>query len=289
MSVATTVRAVPPRRHHLRRFLRTPKGYLLLAFVSLLPVSVLAAGWRLATPHVTIAVLVACLTEVVLVWAIYDASVTPTSALLSGLIIAFILAPNTPWPITAWTAAFAIFSKHLLRLGRNHIFNPAALALLVSAWLFATGHSWWGALTGLPWPWLALLVIGGAFNADLINKFPLVLTFLGTYFGVSTLVSLGDPARAAEMFRDPFLNAALFFALYMLTDPPSSPSRYRDQIVMGALTAVVAGASQLAGVGQTYLLVACLSTNVLLAAQRWWYSAQVRRGLARRARSLAQT
>ena len=289
MTTATIVRAANPPRRRLRRFFRSPRGYLLLAFVPLLIVAVPAAGWRLAAPHVAVAVLAACLTEVILVWAIYDATVVPTSALLSGLIVAFILAPNTPWPITAWTTAFAIFSKHLLRVRRNHVFNPAALAVIVSAWLFGSAHSWWGALAGLPWPWLALLVVGGALNADLINKFPLVLTFLGTYFGIFTLVALGDPVRAAETFRDPFLQAALFFALYMLTDPPSSPSRYRDQIVMGALTAVVAGASQLAGVGQTYLLVACLSANVLLAAQRWWYSAQVRRGLARRARSLAQT
>src|SRR3990170_7495296 len=155
MSVATTARAAHSRGYRLRRFLRSPKGYLLLAFVPLLIVSVPEAGWRLATPHVTIAVLVACLTEVVLVWAIYDASVTPTSALLSGLIVAFILAPNTPWPITAWTTAFAIFSKHLLRVRRNHVFNPAALAVIVSAWLFGSAHSWWGALAGLPWPWLA--------------------------------------------------------------------------------------------------------------------------------------
>ncbi len=289
MSVGVTMRPAPSRDYRLRRFLRTPRGYLLLAFLPLLLVAVPAAGWRLAASHVAIAVAAACLTEVVLVWAIYDASLTPTSALLSGLIIAFVLAAYTPWPITAWTAAFAIFSKHLLRLGRNHIFNPAALGLLVSAWLFGSGHSWWGALAGMPWPWLTLVILGGAFNADLINKFPLVLTFLGTYFGIFTLVSLGDPVRAAEIFRDPFLNAALFFGLYMLTDPPSSPSRYRDQIVMGALTAVVAGAAQLAGVGQAYLLVACLTINVLLAAQRWWYSTQVRRGLARRARAPART
>ena len=125
MTAVTIGRPTASPLRRLRRFLRSPKGYLLLAFVPLLIVSVSAAGWSSAAPHVAVAVLAACLSEIVLVWAIYNASVTPTSALLSGLIVAFILAPSTPWPITAWTAAFAIFSKHLLRVRRNHIFNPA--------------------------------------------------------------------------------------------------------------------------------------------------------------------
>src|SRR5712691_2604631 len=51
----------------------------------------------------------------------------------------------------------------------------------------------------------------------------------------------------AEKFRAPFVQAALFLALCMLTDPPTSPSRYRDQVWVGALAAATACAAQLLG------------------------------------------
>src|SRR5438309_2096669 len=83
-------------------------------------------------------------------------------------------------------------------------------SLLVSIPLFATGQSWWGALPDLGWPFVFVLVAGGAFIIDRINKFPLVLSFLGVLFGLFTVVSRLDPTAVAEMYRAPFLQATLF-------------------------------------------------------------------------------
>ena len=94
--------------------------------------------------------------------------------------------------------------------------------------LFATGQSWWGALPDLPWPFLAVLLVAGAVVAERVDKLPLVLTFLGTYFGLFTAVALANPSAVVEMFRAPFLQAALFLAFFMLTDPPTAPGRYRE-------------------------------------------------------------
>ena len=74
---------------------------------------------------------------------------------------------------------------------------------------------------------------------------------------------------AAELLRAPFLQASLFCALFMLTDPPTAPSRYTDQVVIGALAACASVAAEWLGAGQTYLLVGLLLGNVLLAARRW--------------------
>src|SRR5439155_18546819 len=113
--------------------------------------------------------------------------------------------------------------------------------------VFATGQSWWGAGGDLAWPFLALVLAGGTLMVDRLNKFPLVLTFLGVYFGLCTALSFGDAAAVAELFRAPFVQAAVFRAVFMLTDPPTSPSRTFDQVWVGALVAVVACASQLLG------------------------------------------
>ena len=241
---------------------------LTLIFGVLLAVVGTATGWSLVLPHVAAAIAGACGVELLAALLTNRRFHWPTSALLSGAIVAFVLSPATPLVETLWVAALATTSKYVLRTARGHIFNPAALALAISIPLFATGQSWWGAGGDLPWPFLALVLAGGAIIVDRINKFPLVLTFSGVYFGAFTLVSLADPSAVAEMFRAPFVQAALFLALFMLTDPPTSPGRSTEQVWIGVLTALTACAAQLLGAGQAYLLIAVLVGNVALAARR---------------------
>jgi Na+-translocating ferredoxin:NAD+ oxidoreductase RnfD subunit len=218
----------------------------------------------------------ACLMELLIVRFEGGRLGWPSSALLSGLIVAFVLGPETHWAITVCVGTLATISKHLLTTRRWHMFNPAALALLVSIPLFGTAQSWWGALPDLAWPFLLVLLAGGAFVVDRINKFPLVLSFTGTYFGLFTLMALFSPAAVAEMFRAPFVQSALFMALFMLTDPPTSPSRYTDQVWIGALAGITSCVAQLMGAGQAYLLIGVLGGNVALAARRWLNEAQRR-------------
>ena len=73
---------------------------------------------------------------------------------------------------------------------------------------------------------------------DRLNKFPLVLTFLAAYFGFFSIASVVNAHAVAEMFREPFLQAALFLAFFMLTDPPTSPNRYVDQVWFSLLAAL---------------------------------------------------
>jgi Na+-translocating ferredoxin:NAD+ oxidoreductase RnfD subunit len=104
---------------------------------------------------------------------------------------------------------------------------------------------------------------------DRVNKWPLVLSYLGTSFSLFTLVGFADPARVAEMFRPPFVQAALFCACFMLTDPPTSPGRYAEQVAIGLLVGAATCAAQLLGAGQAYLLLGLLVGNAVLAGRRW--------------------
>jgi Na+-translocating ferredoxin:NAD+ oxidoreductase RnfD subunit len=251
-----------------RRFLRTPKGALALVFVVLLALAGSAVGWSLVLPHVLAAVAGACLTELLI--ARFDGRhlTWPSSAVLSGLIVALVLGPETAWVVTTCLGVLATISKHLIATKRWHVFNPAALALMLSIPLFGTAQSWWGALPDRPWPFVLVLLAGGALVVDRINKFPLVLAFTGTYFGVFTLAALVEPGAVAEMFRPPFVQSGLFLALFMLTDPPTSPSRYTDQVWIGALVGMTSCVAQLVAAGQGYLLIGVLAGNLALAARR---------------------
>src|SRR5207237_981465 len=128
----------------------------------------------------------------------------PSSAILSGMIVGFVLGPATPWAITAAVGILATLGKHVFRTERWHIFNPAALALLVSVPLFGTGQSWWGALPDLGWPFVLMLLAVGAFIVDRINKFPLVLSYVGVSFALLAAMAHTDSATAAELLRTPF-------------------------------------------------------------------------------------
>lgn len=250
------------------RFVRSPKGVLLLVFLPLILLGAVAVGPAAALPHLAVAVAGAYLGDLLPGWAARRPFRGSTSPLLSGLIVGFVLGVETPSVVTLAVATVASASKYVLRTGRGHVFNPAALALALAVPVWGAGESWWGALPDLPWPFAVVLIALGAVVVDRVAKWPMALAFLGVYFGVFTAVGLGEPARVAEMFREPFVQAALFLAFFMLTDPPTSPGRGRDQLWMGALAAVVACAAQLAGVGQTYLLLGALAVNVALAAQR---------------------
>ena len=100
------------------------------------------------------------------------------------------------------------------------------------------------------------------------KKLPMVLVFLGVYFALLTFASLAgrEGAEVAALFRTPDVHAAMFFALFMLDDPPTSPVHYEDQAAYSAIVAALACLLVLAfGVGY-YLPLALLAGNGLVLA-----------------------
>jgi Na+-translocating ferredoxin:NAD+ oxidoreductase RnfD subunit len=150
------------------------------------------------------------------------------------------------------------------------VFNPAALGIVASYYVFHTGQSWWGALPEVSPAWvLAVLLLTGVFITDRVNKMPLVLTFLGTYYLLFTATAyLGNPSHVSEIYRAPDLHAALFFAFIILTDPPTSPAKYPDQYIFGVIVAVISY-SIFEWLGTVYFLLAgVLVANVWEAWRR---------------------
>jgi enediyne biosynthesis protein E5 len=250
-------------------FLRTPKRQLLCILGVLLLFAAPFDGGIAVLPNIAMAAIAACAVDVVYTYWESSRWSIPTSALLSGLIVAFILGPQEPSIVVVWVAGFASVSKHVFANEREHIFNPAALALLLSVPLFSSGQSWWGALGDAPGPLALVLIACGVFIVDRLNKFPLVLTFLATYFVAFAAASIINADAVAEMFRSPFVQSALFLAFFMLTDPPTSPNRIGDQVAFGIVAALFAFVTQLLGAGQVYLLLGVLAANVWLAVHRW--------------------
>jgi len=183
-------------------------------------------------------------------------------AIVTGLIIALVLGAQTPWYICSIVTLIALLSKHLLKSKRKPLFNPAAFGLLVAIVLFSSMESWWGGLSMLPSWCVVFLLIGGYFITNRVNKFPQVFAFLGTYFLMLMIMGYFHLGGAADAVRTPFVNSALFLAFFMLTDPPTSPGKYKYQIIFGVITAVVGSVIYAVFGGLAYLLIGLLTANV---------------------------
>jgi len=256
-------------RHKAKKFFKTPKGMLTIILVLLAAVAAPGQGLRTLLPGLVTAMLAAGTVDAMLLRWRKGAWEFPDGALLTALIVAMVLRAQEPWHVVTLTAVFAVLSKYAVRSRSANVFNPAALAIVASFYVFHTGQSWWGALTEVSIYLQIVLIAAGIFITDRVNKLPLVLSFFGSYFLLFTVTSfVRDPRWVAEIFRSPDLEAALFFAFIILTDPPTSPAKYPDQLVCGVIVAVVSFTLfEWAGVVY-YLLAGVLVGNVWEAWRR---------------------
>jgi Na+-translocating ferredoxin:NAD+ oxidoreductase RnfD subunit len=245
------------------KFFKTPKGLLTVILVILAAMAAPYEGLRAVLPGLLSAVIIAGLADITILRIRKKSWEFPSGAVLTALIVAMVLRAQEPWYVVTITSVAAIFSKYLFRSRFANVFNPAALAIVLSYYVFHTGQSWWGALPELAVYAQPVLVVAGLFITGRVNKMPLVLVFLGSYFLLFTVTSfVGDPRRVAEIYRPPDVEAALYFAFIILTDPPTSPAKYPDQMVCGVIVAVVSFAFfEWAGVVY-YLLAGVLVGNV---------------------------
>lgn len=248
----------------LGRFLRTPKGTLLIVLAIVLVVAAAGESVGRVAAGVGSAVAAAALMDACILRARKGRWVLPDGAVLSALIVAMVLSPHEPWWVVMVTALVAVGSKYLLRAGKANLFNPAALGLVATFYVFHTAQSWWGAMPEVSPLWIGLLVAVGVFTVQRVNKIPVVLAFLGTYYALFALAAfVGEPALVSEVYRTPDVQAALFFAFFMVTDPPTSPPRPRDHVIYGTICGVASFAF-FETVGAAYFLLAGL-----LVANLW--------------------
>jgi len=167
---------------------------------------------------------------------------------ITGLAVAMLLYANDRlWPI-AFASAAAIASKAIFRVGPasrgRHFFNPSnfgiTLTLLLFSWVgIAPPYHFTENLVGVgSWILPAVMLTAGTFlNARFTHKIPLIGAWLGG-FALQGLIRswiFGTPVVAAWL---PMTGVAfLLYTFYMVTDPATSPSGTRGQIVFGAAVA----------------------------------------------------
>src|SRR6185312_791274 len=99
----------------LKRFLKTPKGLVLVAMAILLVVALLGQSPRAVAPAVLAAIAAAMLVDAPILRWREGEWVFPDGALLTGMFVAMILSSHEPWYVDAATAAVAVISKYVFR------------------------------------------------------------------------------------------------------------------------------------------------------------------------------
>jgi Na+-transporting NADH:ubiquinone oxidoreductase subunit NqrB len=100
------------------------------------------------------------------------------SSLITALILFFVLSPITGitgLPVIILTGIIAIASKYLLAIKKRHIFNPAAVALVIIGILGSGEAIWWVATPSLM-PFVFILGFAVVWK---IRRFPMVFTVSG--------------------------------------------------------------------------------------------------------------
>lgn len=245
------------------QWIKSPKAYVLMAIVVYLSIASWATHSMSGIENGGIAAGAAVVVDVLFALVKKRKRMMPDGAAITGLIVAMILSLNTAWPIIASTAGLSIISKHLLVYKKRAIFNPAAFGLFLSIPIFHAEQSWWGAFGDLPGWYIPLLLIGGYAVTNRVNKYPQVFVFFMTTFAMLLAMAYVHKGDAFDALRPPFINATLFFGCFMLTDPPTSPAKIRDQVVFGIIAAITGTVIYELYGGLMYLFIGLLAGNVI--------------------------
>ena len=166
---------------------------------------------------------------------IFNAPINPESSLITGLILSLIITPDlTGYNILFLLAAagLAMASKYLLTIREKHIFNPAAIAVALTAFGPRQTASWWvGTAVMLPF-----VVIGGILITRKIRRERMVITFFIATTLSTVFYAVISKVSVTSSLHDMIFSSAIFFlGFVMLTEPLTSPPTVRKQTWYGAL------------------------------------------------------
>ena len=170
---------------------------------------------------------------------VFDAPTNWESSILPGLILSLIITPAASFkviPCFTASAGLAIASKYLLTIRNKHIFNPAAIAVVLTAFGPQESASWWIGASAL----MPLIVIGGLLISRKIRRLGMVITFIGSVI-VSTLLFVWLEGRdMGAALQSVLLHSSLFFlAFVMLTEPWTSPTTKGRRIVYAIIVGIL--------------------------------------------------
>lgn len=149
------------------------------------------------------------------------------SAIITGLIIGFVLSSSELWLKFIFAAIIAIGVKYLIRFKNRHIFNPAALGIFLTLILFGASTAWKGTYF-----WYIIGPIGIYFA----YRFKKIEVLLG--YAIVSLLLFGSQAILQRVsFLNIFGYFSYFYIFIMVVEPKTTPISGIGKYLFGAGTA----------------------------------------------------
>lgn len=169
----------------------------------------------------------------------FSTSHNSDSWLITALILFLIIPPvSTPvsFAATAFVAFIAVATKYLLAIRGKHIFNPAAIAVVISG-AFGFLHAiWWVATPVL----LPVVVIVSVFVIAKTRRYEMATTFSAVALATSAAVAVIQNYPVFDALSLDLLSGPLiFFAAIMLTEPLTSPATKKWQLAYAAIVGIL--------------------------------------------------
>jgi len=189
----------------------------------------------------TLLLVVVCwISNKVFSWA-FAAPANAESVYITALILALIISPVASLQFSSvmflvWAGVLAMASKYILAINKKHIFNPAAIAVVITAYTIHQSASWWvGNAVMMPF-----VIIGGFLIVRKIRRWDLVLSFLIAALLTMLVFAIIKGASLPDTLNQLLLHSSLFFfAFVMLTEPLTTPPQRLQRILYGVLVGIL--------------------------------------------------
>lgn len=183
-------------------------------------------------------ILATCVITNIVFARVFRVPANTESVYITAVILALIISPPDALnyaaflPLGVWASVLAMASKFVLAIRRKHLFNPAAIAVLLTALVLDETASWWIGTT-----WLAVpTLLAGLFVARKLRRLDSVLVFLGVTTVLSLAFGFSEGRTILTVLDNTWLNSpALFVAFFMLTEPLTAPPGQVGRITFAAI------------------------------------------------------
>lgn len=170
---------------------------------------------------------------------VFEGATNPESSIITGLILALIITPPTSIQsvifLTA-AAGLAISSKYILAIRGKHIFNPAAIAVVLTSFGAGESASWWVGSTLL----MPVVVIGGIVLIRKVRHTQMVGIFIVGSLITTAIYAAISGSAVITTLQNTLLHSSLFFlAFVMLTEPLTSPTMDKQRRWYALLAAIL--------------------------------------------------
>lgn len=168
----------------------------------------------------------------------FKAPTNVESVYISALILAVILSPIkslSDMPLLFFASVLTQASKYIVAINKKHVFNPVAVAVVLTGFGFNGSASWWiGTTAMVPFSLLGYLIVRKIHRGDLVFSFFAMAMI--TILGFSLMQGSDIDITIKEII---FSSPLFFFAFIMLTEPLTTPPTKTLQALYGGLVGVL--------------------------------------------------